>query len=379
MKKRQSIVYVNFTPYDNTGKILDFIISNFSLVLHFSYDHLRLKNGRRSRLMLYKNKKIIFQKDLIWLRTNSWLLFPSLPLVALAIFLQTMWYTHRLKNIYGPFHHYLSVNAYTAWIGNCMRNLGFVRKTIYWVWDYYPVNYPDWRLKLIRILYWQFDKPSRSSSNRVLFLNKNLQLTRDVERKNNIVPMGTDPSRKNISADAASDDITIGYLGMLKKSQGLDLLFDNLESLKKTIPKLRIEIIGSGPDEEYFNARSRKHAAMVTMYGFVENDRDVKEIMKHWSVGLATYIPFAWSEHYWTDPSKIKAYLSAGIPVLMTNVPSFASEIQQYQAGFVINYDQGELMRGIHQIIKRPGFFSKNAYKLAQKYRYTLLYPRLFT
>ncbi len=378
MKKRRSIVYVNFAPYDNAGKILDYMLKNFSVVLHFSYDHLRLKKGRRSHLILYEDEKIIFQKDLIWLRTNPWLLFPSLPFVAIAICLQTIWYTYRFKRKYGRFSNYLSVNAYTAWIGNCMRDLGLVRKTIYWVWDYYPINHPDWRLRLMRILYWRFDKPSRSSSDKVIFLNKNLQLTRNVERKNSVIPMGTNPSHKNISTDDASDKIIIGYLGMLKKSQGLDLLFDNLEILKNKIPKLRIEIIGSGPDEEYFKARAQKHAEVVTLYGFIENNYDVEAIMKYWSLGLATYMPLAWSEHYWTDPSKIKAYLSAGIPVLMTNVPSFAQEVKQYKAGSVIHYDNEEFMQGVAQIIKKNRFFAKNAYRLAQKYRYTRLYPRLF-
>src|SRR3989344_2171376 len=91
MKKGKSIVYVNFAPYDNAGRILDFLVQNFSVVLHFSYDHLRLKKGRRSKLTLYKDEKIIFTKNLIWLRTHPSLLFPSLPFVAIGIMIQTLW------------------------------------------------------------------------------------------------------------------------------------------------------------------------------------------------------------------------------------------------------------------------------------------------
>lgn len=100
MKKKQSLVYVNFAPYDNAGRILDYLIQNFSVVLHFSYDHLRLKKGRRSKLTLYKNGEIVFAKNLIWLRTHPTLLFPSLPLVAAVIMLQTIWYTFVYKKIW---------------------------------------------------------------------------------------------------------------------------------------------------------------------------------------------------------------------------------------------------------------------------------------
>lgn len=377
MKKKQSIVYVNFAPYDNAGRILDYLVKNFSVVLHFSYDHLRLKKGRRSKLTLYKNGKIVFTKNLIWLRTHPALLFLSLPFVAATIMLQTIWYTFVYQKKIGKFDCFLSVSAFTAWAGNILRSIGLINKTIYWVWDYFPPNHPDIRLRMARWAYWKFDKSSRLFSNKVIFLNKHLGSARKENKKQLIIPIGTNPKKNYI---ATNKEIILGHLGMLKRTQGLDVLFDNLTSLRKIFPKIKVEIIGSGPEENYFRSRAKQFANTVKFYGYVEKDDDMDKIISKWSIGIATYVPLKWSEHYWTDPSKIKAYLNQGLPVITTNVPEFAQEIENCKAGIVINYYKNqEFIEAIKTIVEERKDFNKNALRLAKKYNYRSLYPKIFS
>lgn len=387
MKKGKSIIYINFAPYDNAGRILDFLVQNFSVVLHFSYDHLRLKKGRRSKLTIYKNGTIIFAKNLIWMRTHPLLLFPSLPFVAAGIMIQTLWYVFIYQIKFGKFDYFFTVNAFTAWIGNLLRQLKSVSKTIYWVWDYFPPTHPDIRLSFARWIYWKFDKPSRLSSNKIIFINKHLESVRKEKNVNSqaikkskeypIIPIGTNPKPNN---NYSNENIIIGHLGMLKKTQGLDILFDNLTSLRKSFPKIKVEIIGSGPEEDYFRSRARKYEDIVKFYGYVEEDDDVDEIISKWTIGIATYAPIPWSEHYWADPSKIKAYLNQSIPVITTNVPEFSQEIERYKAGIIVNYyKSGEFVDAIKTIINNRDYFSKNAIELAEKYNYKLLYPKIFT
>ena len=378
-KKR--IVYVNFAPYDNAGRILDFLVNNFSLVLHFSYDHLRLKNGRRSILFIYKDGEQIFKKDLLWMRTPSPLLFFSLPLVAIAIIWQTFWEVRKYANKYGKFHYYMTVNAYTACIGNLLRSLKYIKKTIFWVWDYFPPYYPDWRLRLARKIYWQLDNPAINSSNSVIFLNKKLaQIRQKLNvisplKKLTVIPIGTNPINKIYN----NDQVIIGHMGMLKWGQGLDLLFDALPELKKKIKNLKVEIIGSGPDEIHFRERAKKFSSFVKFYGYIQNDDDVDNIIKNWQVGIATYIPDKSSEHYWTDPSKIKAYINQGVPVITTAVPEFANEVVSNKAGIIIDYyNINEFLEGITNLIKLRNFYSQGAIKLAKKYHYKKIYPNLF-
>lgn len=377
--KKKSIVYVNFAPYDNAGRILDYLTDNFSIVLHFSFDHLRLKKGRRSKLTLYKDGKLLFSKNLIWLRTYPFFLFPSLPFVALAIILQTFWYVLKFRIQLGKFDYFLTVNAFTAWIGNTLRFLQLVKKTIYWVWDYFPPNYPDIRLRLARQVYWRFDKPSRDYSNVVVYLNKHLESVRQEKtksKKTSIIPIGTNPTKHTTDA---KNSIIIGHLGMLKHGQGLDLVFDNLKELKELFPKIKLEVVGSGPEEDHFKERAKKFPGLVKFYGYVETDDDVDNIMRNWSIGIATYMPIEWSEHYWTDPSKIKAYLNQGLPVITTNVPEFAKEINKSKAGIIVDYyNNREFCNAVTKIMRERKSYVKNALKLAEKYNYKTLYSKIF-
>jgi len=379
MKQKKSIIYVNFAPYENAGRILDFLIENFSLVVLFTFDFHKLKNYRSNLIRIFRNGKKIQEIKLFKLPTPEFLLFPTLPIIALIIALQTFWHIIHFKKSYGKFDVYLTVNAFTAWIGIILRDLKFIDKTIFWVWDYYPPGHPDLRIKIARWAYWKFDKFSTRLSNSIIFLNERLIELRkqiDVLPKNKsykIIPIGTNPQKNFFNRN-----IILGHLGVLKRSQGLDLLFDNLQTLSINIPKLKIEIIGSGPDEQYFKTRA-KQFPNVKYYGFVENENKVDNIIKNWSVGMATYVPDVSNGSYWTDPSKIKLYISQSIPVIATSITGFSDEIEKYGAGIIVDYYKPEkFIKAVYKILNKKRLFRHNAYNLALKYSYKINYRGLF-
>ena len=382
MRKQESIVYVNFDPYDNSGKVLDYLIEHFSLVIHFSYDHLRLKYGRKNNLLsIYKKKVLIKRKRLLHLRTIPILLYPSLPLVAMLMIVQTIIYTRLLSKKYGIFDTYFTVNAFTAWIGILIRNMGFAKKTVFWVWDYFPIKYPVLSISLARLVYWQFDRFSLASSNRVAFTN--IKLYRRMKRagfikgyrKPMIVPIATEIKNARPIKKPA---YILGFLGMLKWPQGLDMIFDNFEKLSKAIPNIKLEIIGSGPEEDRFKMRAKQWKNQVRFYGFIEHERRMERIIRRWSIGLAPYVPSVSNESYWGDPSKIKMYLSLGIPVITTDVSYMSDVIKKARAGIIVDYDKGEeFIHAVKAILKKRSLFQKNAHNLAKTYNYRKFYPRL--
>lgn len=382
MSINKSIIYVNFSPYDNAGRIINFLISHFGTVIHFSYDHLRLKNGRKTNILtIYKNGRVVERKKLFPLRTPDFLRFFSLPGVAVLIFLQTLWYSYAYKPKDYPINYYLSVNAYTTFMGIVLQKLALVKESIFWVWDYYPPGYPDWRINILRRVYWLFDKPAIRLSSRLAFISHKLITLRqglgvlDHYKQYTIIPIGTNPFSGRIRP---KKHIIIGFLGMLKSSQGLNLLIESLPTIVNHYPKIRFEIIGSGPEENEIRAKFKPWSNIVKFYGYIEHEDKVDRTVRRWSAGLATYLPYSYNESYWADPSKIKVYLSQAVPVITTKVPQFSQKIRTHQAGIVINYDKKELIKAIKTITEKQEFYSKKALQLAQRYNYKKVYRNFF-
>ncbi|OGG24510.1 hypothetical protein A3A79_04985 [Candidatus Gottesmanbacteria bacterium RIFCSPLOWO2_01_FULL_43_11b] len=385
IRQYKTIIYVNFSPYENAGRILDYLRTKFKTILLFSFNFHHLGAVHKpGTLSIYKNGKLIKTYALLDLpiRTTPSTVFLLIPIRSFLNLLQIWYYVIRLKNQYGPYDIYFTVNAFTAWVGNLLKKYRFVKKTIFWVWDYYPPSHPNKIVSLVRWNYWQFDKKASQESDTVAFLHLKLQ---ELRMKINalpkhdtlVVPIGTsvNPLRKS------KRDLTapiIGFLGVLKKTQGLDIFFDNAQRIHELFPNLTCEIIGSGPDEQYFREKAGKSQVPVKFYGYIPDYQKVKNIQKQWHIGIAPYVPEESNVSYYTDNSKIKDYLSLGIPVIVTPI-SLAGEIRRSRAGIVFNYTRKqEFVRAIGTILSRYNSYQINAKNLADRYDYKKIYVRLF-
>jgi len=294
---------------------------------------------------------------------------------------QIYWHLWKLNKKYGKFDVYFTVNAFTAWVGNIARHFGLIGKTIFWVWDYYPPYHSNKILLLMRWIYWQFDKATRAS-NQLIFLNKRLEnLRKDIniipkDINYPIIPIGTDPIKKIKKRN--KNKLIIGFLGVLKKSQGLDLFFNQANKIHEKFPELELQIIGAGPHEDYFRKKAKNCVIPVKFYGFVPDDNNVKKIQLGWDIAIALYIPEESNVSYYTDPSKIKTYLSLSIPVIITDV-AFSEEVKAEKAGIVINYfNKNQLITAISKLLSNYEIYQKNSLKLAKKYYYKNLYQKMF-
>lgn len=199
-----SIIYVNFVPYENAGNIFTFILDSYRTVISFTFNfHKVSETQKQSRLNVYINKRVVYSCRLFQTPTTPQLAFVLLPIRSLVILTQLLYHLVRLRNRYGPYKIYFTVNALTAWAGNILRTLHLVRYTIFWIWDYYPPVHEDRIVMFMRALYWQFDKPASRESDKIVLLNKRLGFLRkqmDVLPKAGrykVVGIGTRP-KKNV-------------------------------------------------------------------------------------------------------------------------------------------------------------------------------------
>lgn len=380
-KHLKSVIYVNYSPYENSGKILDFLVENFEKVFLFSLGFHMLGNKKHyNRLLIYVNGKLREQKSLIQIPIGKKFIFFLLPLKSLITFVQILTYSFWLKNKYGKVNFYFTVNAFTAWIGTLTKKMGFVNKTIFWVWDYYPPFHENKIIRLMRYVYWQFDKIS-SHSDYVAYVNQrliDLRKAMGVLPKNAkfpIIPIGTDKFDVKLQT---KNDVVFGFIGVLKKSHGLDIIFNNAQEIMKNFPNARFEVIGSGPDEVYFKRRAKNSSIPTKFYGYLEGET-FNEVLKKCSIGIAAYVPDKSNVSHYGDPGKIKRYLSLGIPAILTNVIGFSKEVENARAGVIVDYDNSPaFINAIKRIMSNYTEYSENALKLSSRFYYKDIYPSMF-
>jgi glycosyltransferase involved in cell wall biosynthesis len=382
IRKKQSVIYVNFSPYENAGRILDYIVGESYTTLVFTFNFYRLSTGQKpSNLTVFRNEVPVYETRLFQTPTTPNLAFILLPIRSVVIFAQIVFHSTRLVKKFGPYDIYFTVNAFTAWTGNILRRLGIVSKTVFWVWDYYPPKHPDRIVTFMRWLYWMFDKPASLQSDKVIFLNNRLLTLRKrigiVPQKANypVVGIGTDPEA--LTSFESTTKISTGFIGVLKKSQGLDLYFDAWPLLKRKYPEAVLHIIGGGPDERYFRKRAFETGANVVFHGYVLNEDNIDRILAGCTVGIAPYLKEDSNVSYYSDPSKIKRYLSAGLPVITTGVFTFSDTIRKENCGEIISQSPQEFMEAFDKIVKHRKRYAANVRLLARRLDFRQLY-RIF-
>lgn len=381
-RNKKTIIYVNYSPYENSGKILDYLLDNFENVCLFSLGFHNLNDERVfNQLIIYKNGKEKKKLYLFQFPISTKFVHAFIPFRSVMTFFEIIAYSFWLKRKFKKINIYFTVNAFTAWIGRILKGAGIVDKTIFWVWDYYPPIHENKFVMFMRYIYWQFDKISSHSdvvtfvNNRLLTLRKDIGIY-DEKARYPIVPIGTDklviPKKKSIKP------LRFGFIGVLKKTQGVGIVFKNADALLKEFGEISYEIIGSGPDENLFKKMAKKSKISVKFYGYLSGE-SFNEVLSKSLIGIATYTPEPGNVSQYGDPGKIKRYLSLGIPVITTNLVEISEEIDRSKAGVVIDYNNSQdLIDGVRKILNNYSAYSKNAYRLSKKYYYRKIYPEMF-
>jgi glycosyltransferase involved in cell wall biosynthesis len=123
--------------------------------------------------------------------------------------------------------------------------------------------------------------------------------------------------------------------------QGVELLLEALALLRRGGEVVSADVIGTGPLESAL----RQHAAelglgdIVRFHGFVADHRDVEQILAEASLGIAPYRPTDDSFTRYADPGKLKAYLAAGLPIVLTDVPPNARMLERTAGAEIVEFD----------------------------------------
>lgn len=286
-----------------------------------------------------------------------------------------LWRCLRELSLTGKIFAYLEKNGFE--IETCIGNGFFdtlvalrrkIKNVILYTIDYAPNAYPSY----LRWLYKKLDAYAAKRVTAVWNLSPRMQ-----EARGNIpckkiltVPHGTHFEKLKILRHAPQNQSALVFMGHLKEDSGVDLAIKSLLELRKNFPKVTLTIVGGGPEEENLKALANSLGLLdcVKFLGFINDHTELEKILCNQAIGLALYNPYKDLFSKNADPGKVKVYLGCGLPVLITDVPAVAKEIQDSGAGEIVNYNVSSFAFGLGKILLDYQKFRSQAEALGARY-----------
>lgn len=165
------------------------------------------------------------------------------------------------------------------------------------------------------------------------------------------------------------------YVGSLNKDHGLQNVFP---ALAKT--SLKLFVIGSGPDELYFEKMVKNHnlAKQVSFLGVMKHKQVIAFLKNFSGFGLAPYNRDTdWV--YYADPVKIKEYLACLVPPVTTNTTEISQIIKKKNLGFVYKKSPEKIFKKIASLDNNQyKEIIKNIKKHQKTFDYQKIYQKAF-
>jgi len=136
------------------------------------------------------------------------------------------------------------------------------------------------------------------------------------------------------------------YTGILRKGQGLEILLEAFSEIEST----ELVIIGSGPMEDKLKEKWKmlKLERKVIFVGQVEYD-ELGDYYASADIGILLMEPEAENNRL-ALPNKFFAYLSAGLPVIVSDIPELRHFVGDYELGLVISPTKENTISAINNL-----------------------------
>lgn len=277
---------------------------------------------------------------------------------------------------------YIGLGNMNALCGVLLKKLGIVKYVIYYVIDYVPKRFHNPILNTIytyaeRVAALWSDRTWNLSSRMIEARNKRWNMQFPHQR---VVPHGLYLGDINVPR-GHQNPYELIYMGNLNKEQGVQLAITSLTEIVRRIPKITLTIIGTGNYESELKRLTKdlRLSRRVHFLGSIPDDSSMVDRLRKAAIAVAMYTPDHAFAMY-TDPGKIKYYISAGLPVIMTGTPQIAGVIDQY-AGYTIPYDVRAFVTAASHLVNNRRLyerFRRNALELAKGYDWTVIFDRAF-
>lgn len=295
-------------------------------------------------------------------------------------FLLTVLWSFRFM---GSIDYFIGLGNLNAFAGLFVGMVKRVTSTIYYVIDYSPTRFQN---TVLNTIYHYIDYVCARWCTQTWNYAQGMisERTKKWKRKfpNQIIVPNGITIKAGLPGPSKRQSNELSYIGTLTRQQGVLFIIDAMKILVTKIPDIHLTIVGMGDDRGNIERRVREYKIQknVTLKGFVPDPFQADTIISKSNLGLAMYEPGHGFIMY-TEPGKIKRYLSCSVPVIMTDVSPLAADIVRYKCGFCSPYDTHAFVRIVSGYLNDPSkiaAYKKNALRYAQRYTWEKIFTASF-
>lgn len=182
----------------------------------------------------------------------------------------------------------------------------------------------------------------------------------------------------NIERKSAEKQFNLLFVGLMKRSQGLEYFFSFLKSHEE----YKVYIIGICEEKLYNEHQDIIEKLKIKNQVFYPNkffnDEQLQEVSMKCHVGVALYDNDPLSPTYYTDPGKIKAYTALGLPLIMSNVSGIVPYVKKFKCGEIVERNEKSIEEGLVKIMKNYQVYLNGVNKFNNFFYYETYYKERF-
>lgn len=366
--KRKVLVVTHSFATGPAQELIDYL-TNKVYALAFIEHPFSFSEKIHSSMIFYKEGKIVNVASSPRIKGPEFILY-------FKDLLYTIFFVLRAKE---KFHTCFAADNLNAFSSLLLKRLRFIQKTVFYAVDYTPNRF---RNRLLNHSYHLLDKICCykcdyvwNSSEAMEIERRKRGVTKGKSAPQIVVPDGTHFDRiKRLPVDEINR-FDVVFMGHLQENKGVELLIEAFPEVLKKTPKAKLIIIGGGSIEEKLREKTKVQGldGHVSFKGYIKSHEEVESLLTHCAVAVAPYVPDPDSFSYYSDASKPKIYMAAGLPVVITRVPEIAWEIERSGAGLVVNYSIEQIADAISKLLLNDELYAncrEKAIKLGSQFRW---------
>lgn len=254
------------------------------------------------------------------------------------------------------FDIFIGADNLNAFSGLILRKLGRAKTVVFYTIDYVPQRF---RNRLLNFIYHWVDKVCVMRVDQTWNLSPRMAEARASKgvdpslARQVFVPVGARYHRMQRLPIEAINRYEIAFIGHLTEKQGVEVVIDAMPLILREIPEARFLIVGTGPQENELKKRVEqlgleKH---VEFTGLIDDHILLEERLKKCAISVAPYNSKLDTFTYFADPEKIKNYLAASLPVVLTDVPYIAKELEERGCGIIVDCVKEDISRAVIKLL----------------------------